>query len=364
MDVALQSDGKIVIAGYAAGTGKDMAVWRYNADGTADTTFGANGIVVHNNAAGGNGDDLAFAVAIQDDGNIVAVGSSKNASSNSDMAVWRLNADGSLDTSFNLDGVYTHDGAAASGTNGNDEGRDIAINSDGKILVSGYSETYPATHMDMVVWQLNTDGTLDTSGFNAAGPKPGLFTHDTSVGKNDKGLGIFVPSGGNITVSGESEITTGTIHMVVWSLLSDGSNLDTNFSSVGYATQNISAAIPPDAINKGNAVLVRSTDNSVLVAGSSAKAADATSSDDLVVWARRSDGSLHGNFGDTNGNYIHNGPASGVDIGHAIAVQSDGKIVVTGQLQNTAGDDDLTIWRLTSTGALDTKAGPRRPGAT
>ena len=61
----------------------DMAVWRFNANGTTDTEFSADGIVMHNSAAGGNGDDSGNAMAIDSSGRIVVAGSSINSTGNS-----------------------------------------------------------------------------------------------------------------------------------------------------------------------------------------------------------------------------------------------------------------------------------------
>src|ERR1039457_5642024 len=75
--VAIQSDGKIVAAGYDDnGSGQDFALTRYNTDGSLDNTFGSGGIVTTN--AGGDNSSYAQSVAIQSDGKIVAAGQGGN----------------------------------------------------------------------------------------------------------------------------------------------------------------------------------------------------------------------------------------------------------------------------------------------
>ena len=102
--VAIQSDGKIVAAGYSDnGSNDDFALVRYNTDGSLDTSFDSDGKVT---TAIGSGTDQAFSVAIQSDGKIVAAGYSDNGS-NDDFALVRYNTDGSLDTSFDSDGKVT-----------------------------------------------------------------------------------------------------------------------------------------------------------------------------------------------------------------------------------------------------------------
>ena len=124
--VALQSDGKIVVAGYSFnGANNDFALVRYNTDGSLDTSFDGDGKVI---TAIGTTSDAATAVAIQSDGKIVAAGVGGNT-----FALVRYNTDGSLDMSFGTGGKVTT--AIGSG----DIAHAVAIQSDGKIVAAGYS---------------------------------------------------------------------------------------------------------------------------------------------------------------------------------------------------------------------------------
>src|SRR5688572_28114950 len=127
--VAIQPDGKIVAAGYADVSGtRDFAVARYNPDGSLDITFDTDGKVTTDFA----GDiDLAYAVAIQRDGKIVAAGVAVISGTN-DFAVARYNPDGSLDTTFDTDGLVTTDFGA-----GLDQASGVTIQGDGKIVAAG-----------------------------------------------------------------------------------------------------------------------------------------------------------------------------------------------------------------------------------
>ena len=131
LSVAIQSDGKIVAAGRSSnGSNDDFALVRYNTDGTLDTTFDSDGKVT---TAIGSGTETAYSVAIQSDGKIVAAGFSFNGSNN-DVALVRYNTDGTLDTNFDSDGKVTTDIGSY-----NDYARSVAIQSDGKIVVAGFS---------------------------------------------------------------------------------------------------------------------------------------------------------------------------------------------------------------------------------
>ncbi|MGF1473416.1 MAG: hypothetical protein ACFB50_16975, partial [Rubrobacteraceae bacterium] len=133
-DVALRPDGKIVAAGFAnAGSDREFAVARYNADGTLDTTFGTNGTVTTDVGTGNSG---AGGVALQEDGKIVAAGSAFTGSGD-EFAVVRYNAVGTLDTTFGTNGTVTTD----VGGNGDSFARDLALQEDGKIVAAGGART-------------------------------------------------------------------------------------------------------------------------------------------------------------------------------------------------------------------------------
>lgn len=105
-DVAIQADGKIVVAGYSSnGTNFDYVVVRYNTDGTLDNTFGASGKLVLNIS----NYDMAYAVAINTDGKIYVAGITGATSfyGGGNFGVVRLNPNGTTDTTFGTNGVAT-----------------------------------------------------------------------------------------------------------------------------------------------------------------------------------------------------------------------------------------------------------------
>src|SRR5688572_21203171 len=124
-DIALQPDGKIISIGYSFSS-YGFAVHRYNANGTLDASFGAGGVVI--TPFGGYG----ASVAIQADGKIVIAGSSSSpGQSYSDFTVVRLLPDGSLDTSFGGTGkVITSFGS-------NSRAGKVLVQADGKLVAVG-----------------------------------------------------------------------------------------------------------------------------------------------------------------------------------------------------------------------------------
>jgi uncharacterized delta-60 repeat protein len=156
--VAIQTDGKIVAAGYSL---IDMryvfTVARCNPDGSYDTSFDGDGIVTTAIRTGGN---MAYAVAIQPDGKIVAAGYSySDGVPDFDFTLVRYNPDGSLDTSFDGDGMVT---TAFLNSDNYDYANALAIQSDGKIIAAGYSVYFSAAQAAALV-RYNPDGSLDTS---------------------------------------------------------------------------------------------------------------------------------------------------------------------------------------------------------
>jgi uncharacterized delta-60 repeat protein len=187
-----------------------MVIWRYTSDGTLDASFGVDGVLFHDGSPGGTGAG-GGSVAIDDAGKIVVCGYSYNASGDWDLALWRSDADGTLDAGFGTNGFVTHDGAA--GGWGNDEGYDVAIEA-GKILVSGRSTNMNRDY-DMVIWRYNSNGTLD-AGFGV----DGIVVHDGAAGgmDHDYGYAIAVDASGRLLVAGTSTNDSAQRNrdMVIW----------------------------------------------------------------------------------------------------------------------------------------------------
>ena len=180
-DLAIQSsDGKIVIGGSSSDgvTNEQFTLVRYNTDGSLDTSFGTNGVVVTPIGA----ISRIKSIKIQADGQIVAGGLTNI---ESDFVVARYNsADGSLDTSFNTDGIFS------ASLNSGDEIHSIAIQSaDQKIVMGGIAGDFFA------LGRLNTDGTLDNT-FGSGGVVTDML--HLSAGIND----IAIQTDGKIVVAG------------------------------------------------------------------------------------------------------------------------------------------------------------------
>ena len=212
--ITLQSDGKILLGGYAFnGTSFDFAVARYNTDGTLDTTFNGTGKVLVD--IGTNSSDSGRSIFLQPDGRILVAGWSDAAGTN-DFALARLNANGSLDTSFNGTGKTT-----TTIGNGSDLGISVAVQADGKILVVGQSNT---AGNNFGVARFNTNGSLDTT-FNGTG-KVDLNFGGSS---DDRGQAVAVQADGRIVVAGTSTVN-GSYDFAIARFNTDGT-VDTRFNT-------------------------------------------------------------------------------------------------------------------------------------
>jgi uncharacterized delta-60 repeat protein len=171
--LAIQTNQKIVVTGPIGG---GFAAACYNTDGSLDTTFGTGGKVSISSGAG-------YAVTIQADQKIVIAGNSA-----CDFAAARLNADGSFDSSFGAGGKVTTD----LGLNFCDEAHSLLIQPDGKIVLAGDLSTF-----QFGVVRYNPDGSLDTT-FGNGGRVLTPFTRRAIA------TGVVLQPGGNlIAVGGE-----------------------------------------------------------------------------------------------------------------------------------------------------------------
>ncbi len=150
--VAIQPDGRIVVAGSAADGDADFALARYTAAGNLDATFGAGGKVT--TGLGSGTADEATTIAIQDNGRIVVAGWTSDRG-DADFALARYTAAGDLDASFSGDGWATEEVSTGTG----DYARAVAVQTDGRIVTA--VETQDRGDFDFALARYTAGGTLD-----------------------------------------------------------------------------------------------------------------------------------------------------------------------------------------------------------
>lgn len=317
--VAIQGDGKIVAAGHFSEsggcTGARLFVVRYNSDGTLDTTFGTNGVVEFLYYCFQDSNGYNNSIAIQNDGKIIVAGSSITQSNNFDFAAARLNTNGSLDTSFSLDGLATF-----SIGSGNEEAYSIAINPvSGKIVLAGYSYS-SSTNNDFALIMLNSSGLFDWS-FNGNGKVT------TNTGGNDAAYSVAFQTNGKIIAGGrQSNGSNGTD----FSLARYNANgtLDTGFGTGGKVATAFSAYY-----DSAFGIALQS-DGKIVAAGYGADNNNLNTSYNFALARYNTNGTLDTTFsGDGKQMTDFN---INTDIGQALAIQADGKILVAGYTWNGA----------------------------
>ncbi len=356
LGMALQSDGKMILVGAVQMDGYgnyDFGVTRLNADGSLDTTFGTNGKKTIAFDLGGLDandhlsidQDVATCVAIQSDGKIVIGGYAQRGLGNFDFAVVRLNTDGSLDTTFSSDGkaVVAFDYGGA----GDDRATGIDIQADGKIVLVGYCQKESLGDNDIALARLKTDGSLDTS-FTGDGRK--FIGFNNNGAGDDRGAAVKIQPDGSIVVVGYAQASgTGNDDFAVARVTSNGT-LDRSFSSDGKKT--IAFNLGGTGNDRATSVALQS-DGMIVIGGS---ASSASGDGDFAVARIKKNGSMDKTFSSDGRKTIpFNMGASQEDQATGVAIQADGKIVLGGFAQVSAsGDFDFAAARLTTDGELDT----------
>jgi uncharacterized delta-60 repeat protein len=322
--VALQPDGKIVTAGYSTAGGKRVfAVVRHDDTGTRDSGFGSDGIVT---TTIGISNSVAYAAALQSDGNIILAGSSVSGGKTTIALARYISTTGALDPAFGVGGVVT-----TSLSTGSDVARGMAIQPDGRIVVGGNASG------QLAVARYNSDGTPDTS-FGTGGTA-------TLVLSATVGNAVAIQPDGKIVLAGYSD-KDGTDDFAVVRFMVTGT-LDTSWNRpYGWVLTDFGGS----SEDQGRAVAVQ-PDGKIVVAGSTTSG---VGHPQFAAARYNASGSEDAMFGVNGRVRVAFGAAE--DRANALAIQPTGRIVLTGF--TAAGSVNyLALVRYTRTGALDTSFG-------
>ncbi len=235
--VAVQGDGKIVVAGIQGGGTPGWGLIRLTTAGALDSGFGTGGKVVLATDGAGDSFNTARALAIQGDGKIVAAGDAGQVVTNKGLfAVARYNTDGSLDTTgFGTGGVVTTSFSA-----NNDQANAVAIQADGKIVAAGYTGN-GASPVTFAVARYTTAGVLDAAGFGTGGKAS--FGFGTSGETDAEAQGVAVQtSDQKIVVTG---FANGAATQTALARLKTDGTLDTlTFGILGKVTTTFAGVTP------------------------------------------------------------------------------------------------------------------------
>jgi uncharacterized delta-60 repeat protein len=299
--VAIQVDGRILAAGESGATGHNpkFALAQYNTDGSLDTTFSGDGKLTTDFT---RHEDLAHAVAIQDNGKIVAAGTAAADRSNSRFALARYNSDGSLDTTFSGNGMLTTDFTP---------GADLvfyglAIQSDGRLVVAGVAGG------KFALARYDTNGSLDTS-FSGDGK---VTTNFTRYG--DPAFGVAIQADGKFVAAGEAGFGYPSGEFALARYGAEGS-LDPTFGGDGKVTTAFTQ------LEDGASLPAIQADGKIVAAGG---AAFESSNPRFALARYNTDGSLDPTFS-TNGKVVTNFTPN-ADYADGLAIQANGRIIAAG----------------------------------
>ena len=337
------NDEKIITAGNSwNGSDFDFSLSRFHSNGIIDSSFGINGSIT---TSINNADDFANSVAVQDDGKIIATGSSFNGN-NKVFATVRYNTDGSLDNSFGSGGkVIAEFGTEDAYANS------VAVQKDGKIITVGISPSTFGINVTNHVFtfiRYNPDGTLDSDfGINGKVTKRinTLYSEATSV---------EIEEDGKILAGGLSGLGGHVFALVRLNL--DG-KLDTTFSNDGVVTTSV-GKIEGQTINSSisavNSIAVQD-DGKIIACGYCTNGVNGGDiSKDFALVRYNSDGSVDSTFG--NDGIVMTSISTLDDIAYSVKVQDNGKIIAGGYT-DSENDVDFAIVRYNNDGSLDSTFG-------
>ena len=289
--LAIQSDGKILKVGYKDGFANQII--RLNANGTRDETFFTST----------NFDNNIYSIAIQSDGKIILGGNFTTFSGITTNRIIRLNADGTRDTSFNVE------------TGFNSTVLSIVVQSNGKIIVGGDFTTFNGTAVNKII-RLNIDGTNDSS-FN------------TGTGFNNSVSSIFIQSDGKIILGGSFTSFNGIVSNRIIQLNTDG-------------TRSVLFNVGETGFNSNVSSIFIQLDGKIIVGGG-------FSSFNGI----RANGIVRLNIDGSKDSSFKTGTGFSSSVS-SIAIQTDRKIIVGGSFTSFNGTTVKYIIRLNADGTRDT----------
>ena len=231
--IVVQANGQIVVGGWLGGvstngTIQGLALVRYNANGSLDTTFGTGGEVINTGISYNN--SAPMTMAIDGSGRIDVAGQSTVGAGGA--IVDRYLANGTLDSTFGSGGVAGPPAASRHAANG------VALQSTGNIVVYGLSNSASASAM---LVRLNTDGSLDTTfGINGVYSESRMVSFDSIV---------IQPTDDDIVAVGAG-LVNGQVDFDFWvtRVLADGSAYDSNFGANGLSEANFPLGSGPTSV--------------------------------------------------------------------------------------------------------------------
>lgn len=358
--VAVQPDGKIVVAGgSAADYSSDFSLMRFNSDGSPDLTFGSGGLVLTDfSDLTEKQRDMAADLVVQADGKILVVGNQSTidgAGLSHDFLLARYNPDGSLDATFGTGGRTHVRGPGYSGA------YDVDLLPDGKFLVSG------TLGYEFGVMRFNPDGSLDTTFGkpHVTFPVPGTVRFffnlpGVTSPNNHQGYDVEVFPDGKFVLGGFQIVKPDAMPQFALAGFNADGSPDLSFGTNGQVLTKVTFF---DEIYALKAL----PDGDIIAVG------DTSGDDKIAVVRYNRDGTLDTSFGEGGVKVIdYDG---GDEQAWEVVTQPDGKIVIAGHTNSPTGPETgsatsvgedrgwcMIVVRLNGDGSFDTTFGPHKNG--
>jgi uncharacterized delta-60 repeat protein len=337
VSLILQSNGKIIIGGQVQlipNTADKAAMLRYNNDGSLDTTFGSNGVVITtipNN--GGSSSLFAHLKTLSDNKILVAYISAVD-----DVIVLRYDNNGTIDMTFGLNGIFQLNLGNNTSTQSNENVSSIELQSDGKIILGGGTDVNNVPeNWDSFLVRVNSDGNIDSS-----------FGTNGVVITDFNGRDGF----SNINIINDSIIATGysfganNTSKIILAKYTNNGTLDSNFGINGKVITQTTSSNMHDIVL--DAIL--QTDGKIICAGQNGRGFNfdggTSQSSDMLLLRYNTNGSLDTTFSPTG--YVTTSFDSNIfNAGTALSIQNDGNIVVGGSTINLTTGQSFALARYT-----------------
>lgn len=344
--ICFDHNGKLLVTGGTENNSSDldMILLRYYPNGILDTSFNSTGYLTHNNAAGGNDKDEGRVVTVDQSNRIIVCGVSKGSgpSRMEDITIWCYTTNGTLDPGFN-----SGQGIVVLTNNGFDRPHDVIVDNNNKVIICGYYSHIGGSAL--ITLRYNPDGTLDT-GFNSTGYIIETDAPGDGDSNNDIAFGLSIDENNKILVAGQTgDGTTMVSDLIIFRYNPDGTR-DTTFNGTGYVTHN------PDSTKTSNVLaneVITDSFGRILVAGWSFSISPngnempfgPAQPSIMTIWRFNQDGSLDTTF--NNKGYVLAPDAAGGggwNSGRDVLLDSQNRIIITGNSEGATTDDDLGVW--------------------
>ncbi len=347
-NLVLQNDGKILIAGSSTGKSPefydyDFLLLRLKSNGILDENFNKTGTIpgIIRTHLGSNF-DITKNITIQNlDGKIILVGNVDGINGNKNFAIIRFNSNGTIDSSFNPSGQLP--GSAIVDLNNYDDSSSVVLQETDKIILAGTTLVSSLQKITMI--RFNPDGSLDSSfGINGI--------QIQSVGSNPTSGKVYLKTDENLLWAGQDYFNnTGKSNFFLAQFNKVTGSLDSNFNSSGFVSINIDN-------RSGASGLVLQPDGKFILTGYAQPINNLNPNftydvpTNIATIRLNTNGSLDTSFG-TNGKVLTNiGGVDSNDVPYGNLTQTNGKLIIFGST-NQSGNEDFAIARFNPDGNLD-----------